>query len=418
MKKNILIISYVFPPYPGIGGRRWAKFAKYLHRAGHNVYVIAAQNPFENISTFIKDIQEIPQENIIYLPSKYPSVLLQYPKKFFDKLQYHFWIKTLPFFTKGNFYDRSMFWKWQLYQTIQKIIQNKQISSIIVSGPPFNMAYEVTLLKREFPDIQIIVDYRDEWTFNKVHGFGIISKKRQEVEFQKEQYVCENADIIMSCDEIILEYLINRYNVKKYFHLPHGFDKDDFKYLEVDFINHQPKNDNRIIISYFGNIQPNTEMFFNELCRTLDIIRDNNISLYDKLLFSYYLMSPFHYEDIISLHKSKFIFNYNISSSDVFSNLSSSDFIVVILSKRAKDYFTSKYPEIFYLKKPILLYSEKGRVSEFIEKHKIGVHLPQENFYDAFVNAITNPSQFSYQDLDVEQWDFENLTQELVSILK
>lgn len=416
MKKNILIISYVFPPYPGIGGRRWAKFAKYLHRAGHNVYVIAAQNPFKDVSTFINDIKELPQENLYYLPSKYPSVLLKQPKNFFEKLQYHFWIRCLPFFTSGNFYDRSMFWKWQLHQTIQKIIQNKQINTIIVSGPPFNMAFEVTLLKREFPDIQIIVDYRDEWTFNKVHGFGIISKKRQEVEFQKEKYVCENADIVMSCHEAILEYLSNKYKLKKYFLLPHGFDKDDFAMLDKKY--YDTLENGKIFISYFGTIYPTTENFFKELVKFLDILKKHNEIIYEKIVFQFFTIDIFPYNSIIERYKDKIKINRNLLPQELFMMIQSSDFVLLIPSFRLKDFITSKYPEIFYLKKPIILYSEKGRVSEFIEKHKIGVHLPHENFYDAFLNAIQNPSQFSYQDLDVNQWDFEILTQKLLEILK
>ena len=36
----VLLVSYTFPPYKGIGGRRWAKFAKALARRGHPVHVI------------------------------------------------------------------------------------------------------------------------------------------------------------------------------------------------------------------------------------------------------------------------------------------------------------------------------------------------------------------------------------------
>ena len=38
--KHVLLISYSYPPYPGIGGRRWAKFSKYLSRLGFVIHVI------------------------------------------------------------------------------------------------------------------------------------------------------------------------------------------------------------------------------------------------------------------------------------------------------------------------------------------------------------------------------------------
>lgn len=411
MEKNILLITYVFPPYPGIGGRRWAKFAKYLHRKGQNVYVIAAQNPFDNVSTFINDISEIPKENIFYLPPKYPAILLKQPKTFLEKLQYHFWIRTLPFFTDGNFYDRSIFWKKQLQQNIRQLIKDKNIHTIIVSGPPFHLVYETIQLKKEFPHIKFIADYRDEWTFNEVHGFGIIGNKRQKAEFEKEKFVCENADVVMSCHKPILEYLQEKYYSKHLYLLNHGFDKDDLMFQN------DKSRDDKIIISYFGTIQPNTENFYVLLNQILTQLKIQNPNIYNKLQLNFYLISPFLFQNIISENKDKFNFYYNLDAGESLRHISESDFILLVLSKRAKDYFTSKFPEVFYLKKPIILYSEKGRVSEFIEKNNIGVHLPQTDFYDVFVNAIQHKDKFQYNNFDLKQWDYEYLTDKLIELL-
>jgi hypothetical protein len=55
-EKTILIICYGFPPFPGIGGRRWAKFSKYLSSYGFNINVIASKNPFKTENnTLIKN---------------------------------------------------------------------------------------------------------------------------------------------------------------------------------------------------------------------------------------------------------------------------------------------------------------------------------------------------------------------------
>ena len=48
--KKVLIIAYKFPPAHGVGGRRWAKFAKYLAREGYEVYVITSKFPSGDIS--------------------------------------------------------------------------------------------------------------------------------------------------------------------------------------------------------------------------------------------------------------------------------------------------------------------------------------------------------------------------------
>jgi hypothetical protein len=57
-QKNILIIC-TFPPAPSIGGRRWAKFSKYLTRAGINVSVFAAKSNKGDKSLWTKDVEDI-----------------------------------------------------------------------------------------------------------------------------------------------------------------------------------------------------------------------------------------------------------------------------------------------------------------------------------------------------------------------
>ena len=85
---EILLLSYFFPPYPGIGGRRWAKFAKYFTRRGLRVHVISAENPFPEISAWQHDVDS--NENIIQhpLPTGYPKILLSNPKNIFERAQY------------------------------------------------------------------------------------------------------------------------------------------------------------------------------------------------------------------------------------------------------------------------------------------------------------------------------------------
>lgn len=415
-RKNILIINYVFPPYPGIGGRRWAKFAKYLHKKEHNVYVIAAKNPFETTSTFIDDIKELPKKNLFYLHPMYPTILLKQPRSIIDKLSYNFWCKFLPLFSKGNFIDRTNLWSRFWKNSIRSIIQNNAIDVIIVSGPDFHISYEISKIKKkEFPHIHLIVDYRDEWTFNDVHGFGIISDKRKQVEFEKEKFVCENADAVISCHQKVLDYLNGRYKIKYSCLIPHGFDKDDFSGISIDpLFNKKSENIN---LSFFGTMEPYTELFFEQLDMALTKIKQYNTDIYDKLRFKFYLISTFQYSEYIKNHISLFEFQYNLSSTTLFRKLVGTNFVLLFLPTWIKDYFTTKFPEIFYLKKPIILYSDEGKISEFIQQHNIGVHLPKEDFYETFVNALSNPHQFSYDNFNLNEWDYSHITDKLIDLI-
>ena len=111
MNKNILLLSYVFPPYPGIGGRRWAKFAKYLSRKGYTVHVICAKNPFSDISLWMKDVQNDPNIIVYPISPEYPSILLRKPVSVVEKIMYRFNDLRIRLAAKGNPYERAVFWR-------------------------------------------------------------------------------------------------------------------------------------------------------------------------------------------------------------------------------------------------------------------------------------------------------------------
>src|SRR6185437_7132391 len=84
-KKNVLIISYIFPPAPGIGGRRWAKFAKFFRRKNVDVYVISSKIVDDKVSTWATDVEGI---EVIRLDSKYPNIISTTPNSVIDKILY------------------------------------------------------------------------------------------------------------------------------------------------------------------------------------------------------------------------------------------------------------------------------------------------------------------------------------------
>ena len=67
VKKKILVVSYTFPPSPGIGGRRWAKFSKVLVQKGWDVDVIAAKITRDSESVWMKDVLHFEKFHDYYL---------------------------------------------------------------------------------------------------------------------------------------------------------------------------------------------------------------------------------------------------------------------------------------------------------------------------------------------------------------
>ena len=59
--KKILIITFTFPPKPGIGGRRWAKFAKYLHQKKVSFDILTFEKKSSEKSKWCDDVEPFKQ---------------------------------------------------------------------------------------------------------------------------------------------------------------------------------------------------------------------------------------------------------------------------------------------------------------------------------------------------------------------
>src|SRR6266853_2028189 len=120
MPQKLLIISHVFPPAPGIGGRRWAKFAKYLHRKGYGITVLTAETISNSVSEWTDDAKGLKIET---LPFHFPKIVANPENSIFKKLSYYVWVGILKFLKRGNYFDKTIFWKKQITKKISKLIE-------------------------------------------------------------------------------------------------------------------------------------------------------------------------------------------------------------------------------------------------------------------------------------------------------
>src|SRR5688572_4293031 len=123
-KKSVLIVSYLFPPYPGVGGRRWSKFAKYLHKSGFDVKVITTEQRNSRISPSAPDIQ-LYRNKISYLKTGLSAYLGIVPNTIVEKVLYRIALWRAKLFAKGNYYDRSIFLEKQLLKKIEDELLKK-----------------------------------------------------------------------------------------------------------------------------------------------------------------------------------------------------------------------------------------------------------------------------------------------------
>lgn len=404
--KNILLISYVFPPYYGIGGRRWARHAEYLAKAGYTIHVICAKNPFDKISLWQKNIEGNKSIIVHQLPSRFPKSLLNYKPGFFNKLLYKFWISLLPFFTKSNFLDRSAFWKSVMLEKANVLISENKINKVIVTGGPFSVLYFATLLKKSFPGLFLLSDWRDPWTWAPNWGYSSLSDERMKEEKRMEKLTLNDSDVITVPTESMLNSIVKMYPeyAGKIKVLPHFFDEEEIP------VKSKTKSD-KLRLVYYGTTYINTEHYFKELADilksnadaiTLDIYSDNPNC---KSIFNEYQLANVNYYQVLP-------------ANQLFSKFENYDMVLLVHPDYGKDNISTKFYEIIYSRTPIFLISEPGLASDFIKTNKLGVHASSGQLKNAFSQLVLNRQEFIYnQTFDVSAFSLKNITSEIIKLI-
>ncbi|WP_107040045.1 glycosyltransferase family protein [Brumimicrobium mesophilum] len=195
MKKNVLIISYAYPPNNVAGAQRPYALAKHLDKKKYNVKVVTCDNPDLSIGENKKFDPTLDGVEIIKIRSKIGNSASQLRPEIDsvnNKTSLLSKLKSIIFKTGQRliFPDKGMFWtpnvKTYLKQN-QKLIRD---TDIVFSTSPGVTSHQIAqLINRKNKSIQWIADFRD---FNYVENWsdkrGIKAQlhKRMETSFLKE----------------------------------------------------------------------------------------------------------------------------------------------------------------------------------------------------------------------------------------
>lgn len=286
-KKNILLISYYWPPSGGAGVQRWLKMTKYL-ASEFNIHVYTPENP------------EVPATDDALLKEVHPNIkvvrtnILE-PYKILGllsgKKQNHSnylpstgkktsFISKLMTWVRGNVFipDPRMFWIRPSVSYLKKYIRSEKIDTIISTGPPHSMHVIALKLKKHFPSIKWLADFRDPWTFIDFFDQLGMNERSRKKHFSLEKAVFNKADHVVTVSPSWAKTYYSLYQ-RKVEVIYNGYDDADFippKNLEID----------RYTIRYFGfmNADRNPDILWEAL-QTLHV---NNPEYKNKLKVEIY----------------------------------------------------------------------------------------------------------------------------------
>lgn len=247
--KNILFVSYHFPPIGGVGVQRTLKYIKYLPYFGWKPFVLTQKG-----AKWKTDESEL----LSYLPAN-AEILRVKPWvhiwEFFPAAS-SFWGKIRNTFTKVLNYisipDRAIFWCLPSIRKAVRLIKNKNIEVIYTTSPP-NSTHLLGYLLSQITKRPWIADFRDPWVEDPLIDRNKFSSRiRLKIQTPMEARVIASTQRITVTTEQTREGFIKKYGSlvsQKISVIPNGYDPEDFAGLEP--LGHN----NKFRITYTGSLR-------------------------------------------------------------------------------------------------------------------------------------------------------------------
>lgn len=266
--KNILFITYVFPPTGGAGVQRPVKFVKYLREYGWNPIVLTPSNPSAplNDDSLLNDIPqgaEIIKTRTLEFSYGWKENFISDNKKGGGKGNFltailnrsikGFINKVAKVFLRP---DPQILWLPTAIFNGIKVIRKKDIALIFVTAPPFSSLLIGVLLKL-LTGKPWVADFRDEWVGFYSRGFD--SGHAGIIERRLEKLVVKSADKVVCCTESYVHSFKARYpyiKADKFITITNGYDTADF----LPFLNRGAANADQFTITYTGTVFPITTL--------------------------------------------------------------------------------------------------------------------------------------------------------------
>lgn len=250
-RKNVLLITYYWPPSGGAGVHRWLRFSKYFTENNCNLTVYCPEDAaWPAIDPAL--LKEVPDDikvirRKIFEPHKYlgkgggTGVGFTQEKK-------QGVVKKLIIWTRGNLFipDSRKFWIKPSTRYLTKYLnEHPEIDTIITTGPPHSLHLIGKALKEKLK-LRWIADFRDPWTqidfYEQLLPGEAADKKHKDLE----KACLEGADEVITVSDACASGLeeISKRNIHV---VTNGYEFPDFDTATIDL-------DREFTISHFGSM--------------------------------------------------------------------------------------------------------------------------------------------------------------------
>ena len=227
--KNILILTYDFPPYVSVGGLQPYSWFQYLPEFDMFPVVVTRHwnNKYGNHLDYIAPSDSV---NTNYVRSKKGLIIrTAYISNLSNKLMFKYGDSKFKLFRKSisAFYEFSQYLfltgpKSNLYFEADNYLSKHKADIIIATGEPFVLFKYASKLSRKY-NIPWIADYRDPWTQSKIRrNVGI--PKIWDAFLEKK--ILSNVSVVTTVSKYLEKKISGLISDKPFHIISNGYDPD------------------------------------------------------------------------------------------------------------------------------------------------------------------------------------------------
>ena len=398
-EKKIAIVTTSFYPNTGAGNRRVTNLAKNLAENGFKVSIITLGNKestgFETDREEVKKLTEFHSVEIVRFPypkmNKYITFILKAARK------YMMW-------------DPYLDWVIINKLKIERFIMNEGIENLFITSPSYAVQLIGLDLKMRHKNVSWIADFRDPWTGNSYHNHNRL--KSVFINYYELRFL-QRSDKVTVISDGMKEFYKSMTLENKIVVIYNGFDGEE----KLDC--KKQKTDNSKNIVYTGITYKDRERalasFVKVLCENLECkIGDND------LVFKIAGMVS---KDIERLLREKMPRNHQysgfVSLKESLCMQKNADLLILPIGSKLE--ITSKIYEYLATENPILcIMKEKNEELErILIKTRAGKAVMFDDT-DAIIQAVSMllGGEMKRNMEEVEKFNYKNITQKLITLLR
>ena len=228
--RQVLMISYDFPPMNGPGALRIAQFAKHLPQAGWEPITVTVHDGYSSRPLDSASSNQV-QARVLRVREFDPIKRLAglgrlAPQPTRPGHSGRFRASVQRWYTGLAFPDRDWLWQRPAIRTARRILASDEMRpQAIFSSSPSMSNHCVALKLKQQTGLPWIADFRDFWAFSSSFSPGGWRKRHTQ---QLESKICRRCDALVSISDYYCREYASAYGIRNTFTIMNGFDPADF----------------------------------------------------------------------------------------------------------------------------------------------------------------------------------------------